>query len=229
MPDVLVNINLKKLHNFSPHNFYKRHLPHWQPEKGEYFVTFGLKGSLPKDAVTCIKEEYKQISGELAKNQTLADSERINRKMIFKWYEDLFDKGSWGPTWLKNPEIAEIVKKSTFFFNQSEYDLYAFTIMSNHDHMVFKLMPNSNNSVTYPVSWILGRLKSYTANKCNQKLKRTGAFWQDESYDHVIRDSKELTRVMRYVLNNPVKAELVENWTDWRFTYCKPAFLNDFR
>ncbi len=37
-------------------------------------------------------------------------------------------------------------------------------------------------------------LKSYTANRANQTLKRQGTFWQQESYDHWIRDEDEFAR-----------------------------------
>ena len=36
-----------------------------------------------------------------------------------------------------------------------------------------------------------------------------GSFWQDESYDHVIRDDNELEILIRYVIENPVKAGFV--------------------
>jgi REP element-mobilizing transposase RayT len=52
-------------------------------------------------------------------------------------------------------------------------------------------------------------------------LGRTGAFWQDESYDHVIRDNAELERVIQYVLYNPVKAGLTDEWTKWKGSYYK--------
>ena len=55
-------------------------------------------------------------------------------------------------------------------------------------------------------------------------LKREGAFWQSESYDHVVRNDVELKRIIAYVLNNPVKAGLVENWQDWPYSYVNEAY-----
>ena len=62
-------------------------------------------------------------------------------------------------------------------------------------------------------------LKGYTARKANGLLSRTGAFWQRESYDHVIRDANEWQRIVIYVLNNPVKAGLVDTWEEWKWNY----------
>lgn len=64
-------------------------------------------------------------------------------------------------------------------------------------------------------------LKGSTARECNKILNRNGTFWQHESYDHVIRDPEELERTIWYVLNNPVKAQLVESWELWQWSYCK--------
>ncbi|HUS70716.1 MAG TPA: hypothetical protein VM075_08075 [Anaerolineae bacterium] len=64
-------------------------------------------------------------------------------------------------------------------------------------------------------------LKRYTARQANVLLGRRGHFWQHENYDHVVRDRPEQDRIIDYVLNNPVRAGLVEHWEDWKWTYCK--------
>lgn len=66
-------------------------------------------------------------------------------------------------------------------------------------------------------------LKSRTAKKCNELLDLTGKpFWQEESYDHVVRNDEEFIRVTNYVVQNPVKAGLTNKWQDWKYTYLSP-------
>ena len=72
---------------------------------------------------------------------------------------------------------------------------------------------------------ILQRLKQFTATEANKILNRTGAFWQQESYDRVVRDAKELSRIIMYVLNNPVKIGLVQDWRDYPFSYVNENYL----
>lgn len=91
--------------------------------------------------------------------------------------------------------------------------------MSNHVHVLFTLFENSRS-----VSKIMQSIKRYSARQANKILNRTGSFWQAESYDHIVRDEKEYYRVIKYILNNPVKVGLVEKWEDWEFTYCKVDF-----
>jgi len=72
-----------------------------------------------------------------------------------------------------------------------------------------------------PLVRTLQRLKSYTATQANKLLGLTGAFWQSETYDHVVRPG-ELERIVSYVLENPVNAGLVEDWQQWPHTYLAP-------
>ena len=68
---------------------------------------------------------------------------------------------------------------------------------------------------------ILHSIKRHSAREANTLLSRSGAFWQAESYDHYIRTDEEWERTIRYVCNNPVKAGLVNNWREWRWTWCR--------
>src|SRR5262249_16235738 len=72
----------------------------------------------------------------------------------------------------------------------------------------------------------LHSLKSYTANKVNQLLHRSGQFWQHESYDHWVRDDDELQRIVDYISWNPVKAQLVEQPHDWYFSSAHHRLLH---
>ncbi|MCP5098236.1 MAG: hypothetical protein GY943_22025 [Chloroflexi bacterium] len=96
----------------------------------------------------------------------------------------------------------------------------AFCVMSNHAHIVFTPLEKENDSY-HALQTIMHSLKRYTAREGNKLLKREGAFWQHESYDHVVRNRNEWERIVKYVLNNPVKAGLVERWEDWPYTYLK--------
>jgi hypothetical protein len=62
-------------------------------------------------------------------------------------------------------------------------------------------------------------LKGSTARQANLILGRTGeAFWQDESFDHRVRDEMELERIVRYVEYNPVNAGLVAEPYEWAWS-----------
>jgi len=86
--------------------------------------------------------------------------------------------------------------------------------MPNHVHLVVTL-PDA----APPLLRTLQAIKSYSATKSNALLGRSEPFWQRASYDHLIRDATKMERIISYVLENPVKARLTDNWQLWRHTY----------
>lgn len=113
-----------------------------------------------------------------------------------------------------------------------DYDLKAFSIMSNHVHVVFKpylserslIEIRENHRTRFESSEptlaaIMQCLKGYTARSANKILNRSGVFWEAERYDHEVRNTEEFFRIVRYVLQNPVKAGLVNSWQEWEWNW----------
>jgi hypothetical protein len=50
------------------------------------------------------------------------------------------------------------------------------------------------------------------------------AFWQNESYDHVVRNEEEFRRIQRYIELNPVRAGLVESAEEFRWSSAGAAW-----
>jgi putative transposase len=202
--------------------FYRRHLPHWQPKGAVFFVTFRLKGSLPSEVIKSLREEHERAKIAL---HSLPEPERAsqirpNNQRYFDKWEEYLDKAEFGPHWLFQPEIATLVKEALHYRDGKVLDLHAYCIMSNHVHVVFEALSKSDYQSDLPK--IMQSLKRHTARQANIILDREGTFWQDESYDRVIRDHDEYVRTIHYVLENPVNAGLVLQWDEWQWTYCKP-------
>jgi putative transposase len=127
---------------------------------------------------------------------------------------DFLDKNSNAPYWLKQSDIASIVAEAIHFRDERQYELHAYCLMSNHVHILFTLKKDA------PVLYkIMQDLKKFTGLHCNRQLNRSGAFWEEEYYDHIVRDQREFERTVRYILQNPVKAGMVSDWQDWTWTY----------
>ncbi len=147
------------------------------------------------------------------------------RRAFGRW-DAALDAVTTGPCWLTEAHIAPIIVEALHYRDRREYDLLAFCVMSNHVHLVCTPLQKEDGSY-YALYRIMQSLKRHTARQSNLVLQRQGAFWQDESYDHVARDAGELQRIIRYVINNPVKAGLVSNWQDWPWTYCRSEWHSD--
>ena len=171
--------------------FYRRRLPHWQPDGAPIFLTWRLFGSLPRNWDLLREAEGRRFV-------------RIDREM---------DAALTGPTWLKDPLIAESVANTLLLAERDWklYDLFAWVVMSNHVHVL--LQPHKRlREVTRAV-------KNTSARKANLILGRSGErFWQPESYDRWVRDSREFDRILGYIEWNPVKAGLVSRPEDWRWS-----------
>ena len=69
------------------------------------------------------------------------------------------------------------------------------------------------------LSVVLQNIKKFTAVQSNKLLSRSGKFWAEESFDTIIRNEKHFYNTIYYIINNPVKAGLVNNWWEWKWTY----------
>lgn len=205
--------------------YYKRNLSHYQPDGGDFFCTFRLIGSLPKDVIDRYKHQNHLLE-QVFRQKNISKAELSSRK--FSNFDNLLDKYSLNNLWLRKPKIAQIVAEKIHALDSQKYQLISFCIMPNHVHLLVKLFEQNiseENSKRYPLTTILKQIKGSTAVQCNKVLKRSGQFWQHESYDHLVRDSDEREKIIRYILQNPVKAGFVSNWKNWSWTYCKKNFL----
>ena len=211
--------------------FYRRNLPHIHPKDGMFFITFRLTGSLPANIIQQLKEDRKTRIQKLHKkfrNKELEKEKYKLEKHFLGKFDDLLDSASDGPHWLKEERMAQIVARKIHELHGKRYRLIAYCIMSNHVHLLIDITGfDASTTVTnivgktkdYPLTDTLRLLKGSTARMCNLELGQSGAFWHQESYDHYVRNEREFGRVIQYILTNPVKAGLVEDWREWQFTH----------
>ena len=61
--------------------------------------------------------------------------------------------------------------------------------------------------------------KGITAKRANAITALAGSpFWQDESYDYLVRNQREFDRIRRYIEENPVRAGLVTEPSQYRWS-----------
>ena len=206
---------------------YRRHLPHIQPPGAMLFVTFRLSGSLPAHTQAELLAEANRVKRELARlndSQEQARLAYLAHKRLFGRWDDCLDSMIEGPHWLNIPSVAQIVVDSLHHFDEKRYLLDCFCLMSKHTHLVFQPL-KKEPGVYHALSSIMHSLKRHTAVSANKILGRQGQFWQHESYDHIVRDEAELQRIRQYVLNNPVKAGLVDSPDGWPWAYSRWSIL----
>ncbi|MGB8476761.1 MAG: transposase [Candidatus Acidiferrum sp.] len=187
--------------------FYRRNLPHWHPEGKTIFITWRLYGSLP---ASILKKIRTARNGCAAKSAD-ANSEESPGKQFLR-FDAALDSAKSGPVWLLDREFADYAEYPILRGAElGRYELHAYAIMPNHVHAL--LHPH------LPLAKISSVIKGVAARDINARLCRTGKpLWQDESFDHWIRNSAELERIRHYIEWNPVSARLVAKPADWKWS-----------
>ncbi|MFZ2632555.1 MAG: transposase [Desulfosalsimonadaceae bacterium] len=108
--------------------------------------------------------------------------------------------------------LASLVEESLWFGHGQRYALEAYVIMPDHVHLLIQPIND------WGLSKILQGLKGFTAREINKVLGRKGSFWQDENFDHLIRNARDWLDKFDYIHNNPVKAGLVDKPQDYPFS-----------
>lgn len=160
--------------------FHARRLPHYHAVGHPIFLTWRLYGSLPANR----SFPHATSSGQ-----------------AFLTMDRLLDTAVTGPLYLRQPEIANLVVEAIRYRDPGHCRLHSFVVMPNHVHILI--------TPQVPVSTLMQSLKRYTAREGDRMLRLTGQpFWQDESYDRLVRDQVEFARIANYIEHNPVSAGL---------------------
>jgi REP element-mobilizing transposase RayT len=88
--------------------------------------------------------------------------------------------------------------------------MLAFCVMPDHVHVIVL-------NRRHPLPSVVRLIK----RKTTQAVSRLGVprpLWQRGYYDHTIRRREGLFKTIRYVLMNPVRAGLAEDWREYRWS-----------
>jgi REP element-mobilizing transposase RayT len=175
------------------------YLPHYDGAAIPQFITFNLADALP---ATVIDRWQRQLT-------TLDDKEK---KIIMQRRIDRYLDQGFGNCYLRNPEIATMVQESLLKEDGTSYELFAWVVMPNHTHSLLRRFEDTN------IASILEAHKGATAHEANKVLQRSGQFWREEYFDRYIRNEEHFWNTFRYIENNPVRAGLCREPSDWPFS-----------
>lgn len=82
--------------------------------------------------------------------------------------------------------------------------------MPDHQHLIITGVQSNSNIWKTIVSYKQKTGLWMSANKPEIK-------WQKDFYDHVIRTHEDIAVQVRYILDNPVRKELVSTWQEYPF------------
>ena len=129
--------------------------------------------------------------------------------------------------WILSGHARSIVLECCLHDNGSRFDLRVAVVMPDHVHMIFTPLVNHEAMEVCSLAEVMDAIKGASAHRINKALGRRGRLWQPESFDHVLRSSENLDAKIIYLLENPVRAGLVEDWTEYPWLWRKPS-VNPF-
>lgn len=189
-----------------------RKLPHWSQPGTVAFVTWRTNDSMPAavlrqwfgdrdrwlraHGIEPTKVNWRQLLGEL------------NRRIVEAFWELFWNRwhdaldACHGACVLKKPELAKIVADSLHHFDNDRYLMLDFVVMPNHVHLLASFA-DEEAMLAQCESW-----KHYTATQINRRIKQHGRFWQQDGFDHLVRNDEQFGYLRRYIAENPGKARL---------------------
>ena len=175
----------------------RHNLPHWQQEGACYFVTFRLADSLPQ-ALLAPWRELRAAWITLHPKPWNAATEMEYHRRFSREIDERLDEGH-GSCLLRDPENARTVANALRFFDRDRYLMHARIVMPNHVHAPFSLAAGSLLEKQIS-SW-----KRFSAQEIHRLTGGSGALWQEDYFDRMIRDEEHFGNVARYIARNPAK------------------------
>jgi REP element-mobilizing transposase RayT len=187
--------------------FWVGRLPHWEVEEGRYFITIHLAGAIPEVG----RQRLMQLAEQSRSIQHKDSPEWLSlQRTIFREMEKWLDRVEWNPK-LKNPQVAEMVVEAIEHRCQRyDWQIYEYVIMPTHVHLFGEFGTELKET--------LEDFKRWTGHQAASILGENDLrFWQREWFDHWSRSDEQDDKIVQYIRNNPVKAGLVQNYTDWPY------------
>jgi len=166
------------------------------------FITYHLADSLPRSALQRMEAECAQMP----------DGER--QAALRERLDGYLDSGT-GSCILRDDACAHIIRQAFLHGEGTRYELYAWTIMPNHLHVLIR--PGEG--------WDLGRIvpswKSFSAHALLKTAAGAAAgpdgsaVWHREYWDRYVRDAGHFQDIWSYIAMNPVRAGICVEPTAW--------------
>ncbi len=174
---------------------HHHHLPHWQQGQAWQFVTWRLADSLPADKLAEWRSERE--AWLLLHPKPWDDNIEAEYHAHFTERMDGWLDAGHGNCTLRDRQISGIVENALRFFDGARYGLGPFVIMPNHVHLLFQ------PAEEWPLDRTLHSWKSFTAKEVNKLRGTTGAFWQEDYWDRIVRSENEWIAYRDYITQNP--------------------------
>ena len=112
---------------------------------------------------------------------------------------------------LDDEDNTQFMKILLGYKQSCDFMLLAYCLMGNHLHLLIK-------NGEQPLSSIMKKITVKFVYYYNIKYQRVGHLFQDRYKSEPVETETYLLQVVRYIHNNPIKAELCQNFSEYAFS-----------
>jgi len=139
------------------------------------------------------------------------------RKFYKNTYHHLYNRGA-------NKDKIFFDKESYFYFlkrlkhykNKYQIQLLSYCLMPNHFHLFVK-----QQTEELIISDFISALLNSYVKSINKKFNRSGTLFESKTKSKLIADEYSFIWIIKYIVENPVKARLVKSIGAWEFSNAK--------
>lgn len=169
--------------------------------------------------------DWDEVTAHLNARDATRTRHRRPHRLAAEWYRTV------GTTWCltlcarhhgrpfeRQGLAAGVVNALRFYRDQGKCRIYAYSLMPDHLHAILGLHGGNEDDRTDEgagLRELIAALKSYTTSQIAWKQDLAGKLWQRDFYDHVALNPTDFEEQCWYVLNNPVRQRLVEEWQNY--------------
>ena len=160
----------------------------------------------------CATQSSRSITGPTARQRRLPHFEIPGKIYHITWRTR--------PTVVLSQEARAAALEACHFWHAKSLRCFIACVMPDHVHLLIQPLPIKDSwSEVHSLTELLHSIKSFSAHAANKAMNRTGALWEVESFDRMIRSEADLHQKWNYIWNNPREAGLVGPTDDYPFIW----------
>ena len=132
-------------------------------------------------------------------------------------YHHLFNRGAnKDAIFFDKESYLYFLKRLKYYKNEYQIDVLSYCLMPNHFHLFVK-----QKTEDLLISKFISALLNYYVKSINKKFNKSGTLFQSKTKSKPITDEHYFVWIIKYILENPVKAKLVKSISDWEYSNAK--------
>lgn len=117
--------------------------------------------------------------------------------------------------YFKDKRLAKLIEGDLIYRKDvlEQINLICYCVMPNHLHLLLSLSENYESDL---LNWVK-TFKRYTSKIIKEKYE-INDLWQRGFYEHVLRNNELITKKAIYIMENPIRKEIVKEVDDYPYS-----------